>query len=143
MTFGKFFGTTLLLGAAGALLLSALGTPTISWRLVTALAVLGVAFKLAVEQRIFRHLESELDPPLAALNKTALLLNGPFGRWSRGRVMCSIVGGVALPLMMLVGTPVVSLAVLAFVLCLVGEFIERHLFFVAEAAPKMPGGHGL
>ena len=33
-----------------------------------------------------------------------------------------------------------ALAALALALCLVGELIERHLFFVAEVAPKMPGG---
>ena len=144
MTFGKFFGTALLLGGAGALLLSVLGTATnLPWSLVTALIQFGVAFKLAVEQRIFRHLENEQSPHLTALNKTALLLSGPFGRLSRLRVMCAIVGVVVLPLIMLFGASLVSLAAMAFVLCLIGELIERHLFFVAEVAPRMPGGQGL
>ena len=89
-------------------------------------------------------MESEQASHFTALNKTALLLHGPFGRLSRLRVMCAITGGVVLPvIMMLAGAPVVGLAALAFVLCLIGELIERHLFFVAEVAPKMPGGHGL
>jgi len=37
-------------------------------------------------------------------------------------------------------TTKIGLTVLGFVLCLAGELIERHLFFVAEVAPKMPGG---
>ena len=176
MTFGKFFGTTLLLGGAGALLLSALGTaPVLPRNLVVAFVVLGAAFKLAVEQRIFRmsenhdfqvrtrigaknlftgssgilpaslstHSQDTCRQDVGAPSKTALLLNGPFGRLSRVRVMCAVVGGVVLPAMMLAGAPVVGLAALALVLCLVGELIERHLFFVAEVAPKMPGGHGL
>ena len=92
---------------------------------------------------VLRLMEGEKGPALTALNKTALLLNGPFGRLSRVRVMCAIVGGVVLPVTMLAGAPFVGLAALAFVLCLVGELIERHLFFVAEVAPKMPGGRGL
>jgi Fe-S-cluster-containing dehydrogenase component/DMSO reductase anchor subunit len=144
MTFGKFFGTTLLLGSAGALLLSTLDTaPILPLSLAVRLVVLGAVIKLAVEQRIFRFLVNEQDPHLTALNKSALLLKGPFGRLSRGRVMCAVVGGVVLPVMMLAGAPVVGLAAIAFVLCLVGELIERHLFFVAEVAPKMPGGRGL
>ena len=193
MTFGKFFGTTLLLGGSGALLLSALGiAPTEPRSLVASLIVLGAVFKLAVEQGIFglrgflsaheperpgrtgfqpvspgilpvkgtgagspadrleacptnkRPVESEQASHFTALNKTALLLHGPFGRLSRLRVMCAITGGVVLPvIMMLARAPVVGLAALAFVLCLIGELIERHLFFVAEVAPKMPGGHGL
>jgi len=78
-----------------------------------------------------------------APSKTALLLSGPFGRLSRVRVMCAVVGGFVLPVMMLANGPVIGLAVLTLMLCFVGELIERHLFFVAEVAPKMPGGHGL
>jgi Fe-S-cluster-containing dehydrogenase component/DMSO reductase anchor subunit len=176
MTFGKFFGTTLLLGGAGTLLLSVLSTVPIPPRnLVVAFVVLGTAFKLAVEQRVFRTLENHdirVRTHIGAKNrctgsagilpasystqnqatrrqdagapsKTALLLSGPFGRLSRMRVMCALVGGVVLPVMMLANAPIIGLAVLTFVLCLVGELIERHLFFVAEVAPKMPGGHGL
>jgi Fe-S-cluster-containing dehydrogenase component/DMSO reductase anchor subunit len=144
MTFGRFLGTTFLLGSAGALLLSSFdAAPILQRSLLFAFVMLGVAFKLAVEQRVFRHLANEQDPHLTALNKTALLLNGSFGRWSRVRVMCAIVGGVVLPLMMLAGVPMPGLAVFAFGFCLVGELIERHLFFVAEVAPKMPGVNGV
>ena len=89
-----------------------------------------------------RFLGSEKSSHLTALSKTTLLLGCPFGRLSRVRVMCAIVGGVALPGMMLSSAPILGPAALAFALCLVGELIERHLFFVAEVAPKMPGGHG-
>ena len=144
ITFGKFFGTTILLGGAGALsLLSFDAAPILAQSLAFVFVVLGTAFKLAVEQRSFRHLANEQDPDLTALNKTALLLDGTFGLWSRVRVVCAIVGGIALPVMMLIGVPILGLAGLAFVLCLVGELIERHLFFVAEVAPKIPGGHGV
>jgi DMSO reductase anchor subunit len=141
MTFGKFLGTTLLLGGAGALLLSALAAnPFLPRPLTVAVIVLGTIFKLAVENRIFRFLVDEQDPHLTALNKTALLLTGLFGQLSRGRVACALAGGMVLPALMLVTGAGVALPALALTLCVAGELIERHLFFVAEVAPKMPGG---
>ena len=137
MTFGKFLGTTVLLGGAGALALAA--TPSLSRSLVIAVVMLGVVFKLAVENRIFRFVVDEQDPHLTALNKTALLLKGPFGLLHRGRVACALIGGVALPALMLVTDAGAALPALALALCVSGELIERHLFFVVEVAPKMPG----
>ena len=140
MTVGKFFGTTLLLGGAGALLLSRPALPGF------ALAViLGTAIKLAAENRIFRFLVDEQSPHLTALNKSALLLAGRFGLLARVRALCAVAGGIALPALMIVGIGSAfqtAPAATAFALCLTGELIERHLFFVAEVAPKMPGGGG-
>src|ERR1041384_4031297 len=62
MTFSKFFGTTLLLGGAAALLLVTLEpNPYLPPGLAAALVVLGTIFKFAVEQRIFRFLVDEQD----------------------------------------------------------------------------------
>ena len=137
MTFGKFFGTTLLLGGAGALLLRTPVLPVIA----LAAIVLGMVLKLASENRVFRFLVDEQSPHLNALNKTALLLTGRFGRVSRVRVACVVAGGMVLPSVILLGgASGPALPVVALLLCVVGELIERHLFFVAEVAPKMPGG---
>ena len=137
MTFGKFFGATLLLGGAGALLLTRTALPGF------ALAViLGTAIKLAAENRIFRFHVDEQSPRLTALNKSALLLAGQFGLLSRLRALCAVAGGIALPALMIIGIGSAfqtAPAAAAFGLCLAGELIERHLFFVAEVAPKMPG----
>jgi len=145
MTFGKFFGTTLLLGAAGTLFLSLLSAaPAPSPAAAMLLLMAGVAIKFAAENRVFRYLVDEQSPQLTALNKTALLLNGPLSRLSRLRVMCAAVGGIVLPLLTIIGGHVgapsgVALATVALSLCFAGELIERHLFFVAQVAPKMPG----
>jgi len=134
MTFGKFFSTTLLLGGAGAL-----GFGESTTALVAVLA--GTATKLAFENRIFRFLVDEQDPHLTALNKTALLLNDRFAFTSRARVFCALIGGIVLPLIAaLTNHSTILLTVAALTFCLAGELIERHLFFVAEVAPKMPGG---
>ena len=145
MTFGKFFGTTLLLGAAGTLFLSLFSAaPAPSPAAAMLLLMAGVAIKFAAENRVFRYLVDEQSPRLTALNKTALLLNGPFGRLSRLRVMCAAVGGIVLPLLTIIGGHVgapsgVALATVSLSLCFTGELIERHLFFVAQVVPKMPG----
>ena len=138
MTFGKFFGSVLTLGGVGALFVGAFSA-------VAFLALIfGVAVKLASENRIYQFLVDDQSPSLAALNKTALLLAGRFGLQSRIRVACALAGGIVLPALMVAGAvreqsrPAV--AAMAFALCLAGELIERHLFFVAEVAPKMPGG---
>jgi formate dehydrogenase iron-sulfur subunit len=143
---GKFFGTTALLGAATSLLVVACVSPSVP--LLSALAefafVAGIA-KLAVELPIFRKLEIEDFSPL---HKTALLLDGRLGLLHRGRVACGVMGGVALPALLGLQTLatdtsswlVISEAIAIFALCLIGELIERRLFFVAVQPVKMPGG---
>jgi formate dehydrogenase iron-sulfur subunit len=148
-TFGKFFGTTMVVGNACAVLASAISGGTIT-AMSIPVAFLGLATvaRLAVENRVFRHLADEQSPVLTPLNKSALLLANRFGFASRLRVACSVVGGMVLPAWGLIGAiagagPAAQaglLSALALVLCLTGEFIERSLFFVAEVAPKMPGG---
>jgi len=144
--FGKFFGTALLLGATGALVFAALSkVPPLSLNIGALLAVVCTLGKLAVENRIHGHLVDEQSPQLSPLNKTALLLNGPLGWLSRLRVACAIFGGLALPAFLFVmgdngAGSQVAVSTPAFCFCLTGELIERHLFFVAEASPRMPGG---
>jgi DMSO reductase anchor subunit len=143
MTFGKFFGTTLLLGGGGSFGLAALWpTNSLPQLWVVAFAALGAAVKLASENRIFQFLVDEQSPQLNALNKTALLLTRRFGFVSRTRIACLVAGAIALLLTFNCQAHVAQAALFAtaFTLCLVGELIERHLFFVAEVAPKMPGG---
>jgi formate dehydrogenase iron-sulfur subunit len=139
---GKFFGTTALLGLAGTLVtLTFTGSSSEAWRpMVLMLATVSVC-KLAFERRIFRHLVDEQTLGLTPLNKTALLLDGKLGLAARGRVACGGFGGIILPLLLLIN-PVLNSGVVtaAFALCLLGELLERYLFFTAVAPLKMPGG---
>jgi formate dehydrogenase iron-sulfur subunit len=110
----------------------------------------GIAFLMAValaklgfEHRIFRHLVDEQTPGLTPLNKTALLLAGQLDPVMRTRVACGLLGGIVLPALLLltsVSGPHAGLAWGAFALCLLGELLERYLFFTAVAPAKMPGG---
>jgi Fe-S-cluster-containing dehydrogenase component/DMSO reductase anchor subunit len=143
---GKFFGTTALLGAVTSLLVVGCVSPSVP--LLSALAglafVAGIA-KLAVELPVFRKLEIE---DFSQLHKTALLLDGQLGLLHRGRVACGVMGGVALPALLGLQTLAtntssrlfIAEAISIFALCLIGELIERRLFFVAVQPVKMPGG---
>ena len=77
------------------------------------------------------------DPELRA---TARLLRGPLRRSLVIRSVVGLMGGVALPLGMLVVSSLAALAgPLAALYLLVGECLERRLFFRSMAAARMPG----
>ena len=143
-SFGKFLGTTALLGVAVALVASTAppaSTPSPA-PLAVAMSVITL-LKLGFENRIFRHLTDEMV--LAPLNKTALLLDQQLGLAARSRVACGIIGGLILPgLLLLPGpakaVPGMGLATIALIFCVAGEFLERCLFFTAVVPARMPGG---
>ena len=133
--FGKFFGTTLLLGAATVLAI----TNSANWPVIMLLLAAAVV-KLAFENRIFQHLVDADTGTLTSLNKTARLLTDELGLAARLRVFCGIMGGVVLPLFLLTNHAATGLAAGVVALCVVGELLERYLFFTAVAPAKMPGG---
>ncbi|MFO1488030.1 MAG: DmsC/YnfH family molybdoenzyme membrane anchor subunit [Verrucomicrobiota bacterium] len=132
---GKFFGTTWLLGSL--VLLVVTGQPG-GW--LVGLIFTAAVFKLAVEQRIARELPEGDALTLTSLNKSALLLKGPLGLAARGRIAAGMLGGIALPGLCLVLPHFKALAVAALTLAVLGELLERYLFFTAVAPVKMPGG---
>jgi formate dehydrogenase iron-sulfur subunit len=133
--FGKFFGTTLLLGAATVLA----ATNAASWPLIALLVVAAVA-KLAFENRIFQQLVEVDALTVTSLNKTARLMTDELGLAARLRVACGIFGGLILPLVIAMNPASAGLAAGALALCVAGELLERYLFFTAVAPTKMPGG---
>jgi DMSO reductase anchor subunit len=84
------------------------------------------ALKVVWELVVLRHLRAPADDDL---HKTAQLLVGPLSRWLRWRIALTAVGVAVLPLL--------ALAALPFLV--VGELLERRLFFTASVAPRMPG----
>jgi DMSO reductase anchor subunit len=127
---GKFFGTMLLLGGAAALVVARDTTPRAVAFPVAALALAKLVFEHRVLFRLNDPDASLLDP----LRRSAALLTGPLGVWMRARIACGLLGAALL----LAGHDL-FFGGAAFALLLGGELIERHLFFRAEATPKMPG----
>ena len=152
-TFVKFSLTTLWLGLSTVLAVSlvaagfseALGVRALMadygrW-LCHGIVYVAVA-KLLYEASLFRHLASKQATPL---NRSARLMVSELGVWSRGRFAAGVIGGIILPLMMLnqpadvPGATLAALGLASFGLSLIGETLERTLFFTAAVAPRMPG----
>ncbi|MEO1229535.1 MAG: DmsC/YnfH family molybdoenzyme membrane anchor subunit [Myxococcota bacterium] len=133
----KFFATALILGAATHLLVGALaGAEGLQAPLTVLLAASSA--KLLLELGSLRALAHRVESPHRA---AARLLVGPLRSWLIPRWVLGSVAGVASPLFYLSSQmdPGAVSAVLLFVALLVAELIHAHLFFVAAAAPKMPG----
>lgn len=148
-THGRFFGTALLLGLAT---LAAVGVHAGHSGMdrsatTTALGMLifVTLFKLASEGRAVRHQD---DPARGELWRSAELISGPLFHLSSARTTLGLLGGIALPGLLLAtlgsASPGVltGIAVVMLVLCTIGEFLERTLFFMAVAPLRMPGSFG-
>jgi formate dehydrogenase iron-sulfur subunit len=144
----KFLGTTLLLGpatiVAATTLQSALVPATISLvallkiiEPLCAFIVVVTIAKLGLELGVFVHLA---DRDWTNMKRTALLLSGELKHATIARFLTAGLGGVVLPILMLFGTlePLTATGTLACLL--LGELLERYLFFSAVVPPKMPGG---
>lgn len=157
-TFTKFSLTTLWLGLVSILTVSVLAaglsqslTPrqlmaTFGIRLCQAI-ILVASIKLLHELALLGHLASKQATPL---NRSARLMIGDLAAWSRGRLACGILGGILLPALLLnqltlsspqqiSGSIIAAICMGSFVFSLLGELLERTLFFTAAVAPRMPG----
>jgi formate dehydrogenase iron-sulfur subunit len=153
----KFMLTALVLGIPTTLLVS-LATACFSDQLsieavmldygwtLCRLLVLVVAFKLTLELSFLVHLR---DSQHTLRKRTALLLSGDLKKTTTRRFMFALVGGMALPLLLLNLSDiaddytqqllVVCTAMLMIACLLIGELHERYLFFAASVSAKMPG----
>jgi DMSO reductase anchor subunit len=144
--FGRFFGTTLVLGVMTTLSIQAV-THTAARNVFFALLALRVAAsatKFGLERRVFQHLVDENTVVLTPLNRTARLLEGSLGFAWRLRVFLGIAGNVMIPAFMLAniangGPFLAQLTLISFGVCLLAELLARYLFFAAVAPTKMPG----
>lgn len=136
----KFAGTAVVLGLAVALASlslaeAATGAPPLMT--VAAVLMLATSAKLAFESGDLRGRDGS-EP----LRKTAWLLRNPLKGEARRRRICGLAGGLILPTVVAFGDgwAASAAAVCSLVGLLLGELIERDLFFRAVVRPKMPGG---
>ncbi len=141
-TFGRFFGSTMVLGAATAWTAAAWSSADpLTFKLMLAMGMLA---KLGLELRQLRLCSDDADLnealPDSLPARCAYLMRFRLGLLLRVRLACGWVGGVILPLVSLLpGSASRLLAITALLFCLSGETIERLLFFCAVAVRKMPG----
>ncbi len=124
-TLVRFVSTSLALGAATV----ALG-PTAPSEVFVIVA--GAVFvELALDLGLLVHLRDRHHSPL---RRSASLVAGPLRSLAQARVLLAVIAGIVLPLT--VGAPA---APFSLGLLVVVALINRHLFFVAVSAPRMPG----
>jgi hypothetical protein len=150
--------TTVVLGLAGSILLlfaaQALTTQAEahdalrdSASAVAQALLITAAVKLGFEALQFAHLGARNNTPL---KRSAMLLMGPLRRWSIARYALGLAGIVSfVAFRELAASPTADTAngewlgvaaFFGFACLLAGELCERHLFFTASVAPRMPGG---
>ena len=97
---------------------------------------------LVGEATVWFHL---YDRKLGELKRTAMLLSGQLAKELAARLGAGAIGGILLPLLLLgslqqlTSTGHLVFLSASFGLLLLGELLERMLFFRALSAPKMPG----
>ena len=116
-------------------------------RLYCPLLIVLASIKLLWEIALLRH---RFTRSMTQLKRSARLMTGVLANFFLARLAAGLLGGVALPLVLLLRLApdettlaTVELAAFSgalFVACVVGELLERYLFFAAVAVPRMPGG---
>lgn len=114
-----------------------------TWREIQSQLTRGVMLiaiaKLLIEAALFRHL---FTPHVTTLKRSAQLHIGELANVTLARFAAGMVGGVLIPWLAQTADKGVSSLVFAgfaIGMLLVGELLERYLYFAAVAAPRMPG----
>jgi Fe-S-cluster-containing dehydrogenase component/DMSO reductase anchor subunit len=130
-TFPRFLGTAAVLGFALRLWLTPTPAGAFGFMLVTLC-------KVACEIAVLKHSDTDEDH-WTQLRRSAMLQRGKLRLVLSARLLLAFFGGVLIPFSLAVKASATRLALLAFVLCLAGEVMERYLFFTSVAPDRMPG----
>jgi Fe-S-cluster-containing dehydrogenase component/DMSO reductase anchor subunit len=134
VSFGKFFGTTVGLAIAAYVVIATGVSAAPTFSLFALLVVFAV--KLGCESMQLTHASGfEMNPS----KKSALTMLYPLRGILVARLTLSLIGLLAFGFLLIDSTNMI-LGGVGFVGLLLGEFVERILFFKAVTAPKMPGG---
>jgi formate dehydrogenase iron-sulfur subunit len=132
---GRFFGTTVIFGLAGAWATSAAGANDGTTSFAMGLMVATLA-KCCWELSFFRILDKEMTDSLSSTARLMQKMRPINGL----RFIVAAVGGILLPVMWVADPKDFMVPLLGCVFCILGELAERYLFFTAVSSPKMPGG---
>ena len=140
----KFFGSTLLLGAATFLVVISSSHPSLpldrAARSLFLLVASVTVIKTTLEARVLRH---HRDPRQSIRKRMALVMLGDLRGTTGARFGFGIAGGLLVPsvvwLLGFEGRAMVPMTIAMLLFLLVGELAERYLFFRAAPASRMPG----
>ncbi|HEY5921571.1 MAG TPA: DmsC/YnfH family molybdoenzyme membrane anchor subunit [Kofleriaceae bacterium] len=131
----KFFMTATVLGLASTIVtVVASQSESEVVAQLSPLVAVASAVKLIGELAGFVHLR---DRRYTELRRSAVLLVHDLRRWSIARVIALVLGGIVIPL---AGDHTLAFAIASLALLVIGELLERTLFFAAASAPGMPKG---
>jgi DMSO reductase anchor subunit len=131
LTAPKFAATTLLLGLATGFLFSGRD------QIVTVGLLTVSLFKLALEAGfLLVHARNNDRSPN---KRSASVMTRACSRTLAWRFILGVVGGITIPVLALGSALPPSVKAIALGLCLVGEILERMLFFEAVTPDRMPG----
>jgi Fe-S-cluster-containing dehydrogenase component/DMSO reductase anchor subunit len=142
----KFFGSTLLLGAAMFLAVTACisrRTEPLDHisRSLFFLVVAVTAIKVGLDASVLFHFR---DPRQSTWKRMALVMLGDLRTATNLRFGFALTGGILIPFLVwmggFVGRMMAPATAVMLVFIVVGELAERYLFFRAAPASRMPGG---
>ena len=134
-TVPRFLLTAALLGAAGSLFFERAGS-SLNFALLALVPVL-TSIRLIFDANV--HCQSSTKDE--SLARTSELLRGPLAGWNNLQILAAMIGGIMLPIsLLLLGRSSSTVIVVSSVLLVAAELIQRALFFAAVAPPRMPGG---
>ncbi len=135
VSYGKFFGTTFGLALAAYLAVRSVVSDGHSLAVVVVAVLICFVIKMSLEATQLRAAtQSEMTPA----KKSALLMLKPLKAITLARYGFGVAGLLCFAGVLADVSPSL-LSVSGFALLLIGELLERVLFFKAVAAPKMPG----
>ena len=141
VTFPKFFGTTLLLGTAGAAaLLACMPGHAETHRLTQAFALAATVIRMglfAFEQRGMRRAAMDPDRDWHRSAKTLMKLRS--GTLDSRLILVGVSTVLGVMSLISVAGMTALWAVLSLAATFASQVLERHLFFVGVTAPRMPG----
>ena len=132
---GKFFGTTFVLALAAFLMVTSIVSGAVPPVVGVVVLVACCLVKFVLEST---QLRAAGQPEMTPAKKSALLMLNPLKPVTIARYSFGVLGVLSFSVVALGGFPV-ALSIIGFGCLLIGELLERVLFFKAVAAPKMPG----
>jgi len=135
-TIPRFTLTAALLGAAGSLVVMVWFSQAISRPLI-GVVVIAAILRLMID---ISQYESRFNQAATQCSRSTDLLLGALRHWNQAQALAVMLGGVVLPLAMLVLPPwALPVAIASVALLMAAELIQRGLFFAAAVGPRMPG----
>jgi DMSO reductase anchor subunit len=99
--------------------------------------IITATIKFGLEASLFKHLKDHDTNPL---KKTALISQRIFPKTSLARFGFLLLGGIMLPTFALINMDAyLTIISMSTFFLVIGELVERYLFFTTVSAPKMPG----